>query len=118
MLREVQADAILNRVDYVSEVTDSLSGCSPIDFLSRYQLPVLTSQMYPKYNKLVIFGGFGTARTFLLREKAIMLSQQPAFKGKILYVACNGKGLLYYSSKLDLEPYGIIAVSEVNLLSF
>ena len=70
------------------------------------QLPVLTSND-PKYNKLVIKGGYSTGKTFILQEKAIMLSKNPSYKDRILYVVCNGEGLLYRDRELVLEPYGI-----------
>ena len=93
-------------VDHVSEVIDSLSNTDNIVFYSNEQLPVLTSND-PKYNKLVIKGGYSTGKTFILQEKAIMLSKNPSYKDRILYVVCNGEGLLYRDRELVLEPYGI-----------
>uniref|UniRef100_A0A7M5WLF9 Uncharacterized protein n=1 Tax=Clytia hemisphaerica TaxID=252671 RepID=A0A7M5WLF9_9CNID len=93
-------------IGHVSKVIDSLSNTENIVFYSNKQLPVLTNNE-PKYNKLVIKGGYSTGKTFLLQEKAIMLSNNPEYKDGILYVVCNGEGLLYRDRKLVLEPHGV-----------
>eukprot|EP00111_Clytia_hemisphaerica_P011395 TCONS_00033386-protein len=93
----------------VSKVIDSLSNTENIVFYSNKQLPVLTNNE-PKYNKLVIKGGYSTGKTFLLQEKAIMLSNDPEYKDRILYVVCNGEGLLYRDRELVLEPHGVRVV--------
>ena len=98
-------------VDYVSNVVDFLSNASNVVFYSRQQLPVLTS-FDDRYNKLIFMAGFGTGKTFLLQEKAIMLSKDDKYKGRILYFVCNGEGLLFHDRKLELSPYGINVVCD------
>ncbi|XP_066922338.1 uncharacterized protein [Clytia hemisphaerica] len=92
-------------INYVSEVIDSLSSSQNIIFYSQKQHPVLTSSD-PRYNKLVIYGGFGTGKSFLLQEKAIMMSKDDRYRGSVLYLVA-WEGLLYHERKTTLEPYGI-----------
>ncbi|XP_066927601.1 uncharacterized protein [Clytia hemisphaerica] len=99
--------------DYVCDVIDSLSSSQNIVFYSQNQFPVLASND-PSYNKLVILGGFGTGKSFLLQEKAILLSKDEKYKGRILYMVCGHiqydkcPSLLYFDRKRVLEPYGIV----------
>ena len=92
-------------IDYVSDVIDSLSSSHNILFYSQKQHPVLTS-CDPRYNKLIIHGGYGTGKSFLLQEKAIMLSKDEKYRGSILYLVA-WEGLLYHERRITLEPYGI-----------
>ncbi|XP_066924418.1 uncharacterized protein [Clytia hemisphaerica] len=92
--------------DYVTEVINTLSTVDNIVFYSSNQLPVMTSND-PKYNKLLILGGFGSGKTFLLQEKAILLSKKAEFKNSVLYMVCSGHGLLYHERSLELGHEGI-----------
>uniref|UniRef100_A0A7M5UEM7 Uncharacterized protein n=1 Tax=Clytia hemisphaerica TaxID=252671 RepID=A0A7M5UEM7_9CNID len=100
-------------IGHVSKVIDSLSNTENIVFYSNKQLPVLTKNE-PKYSKLVIKGGYSTGKTFLLQEKAIMLSNDPEYKDRILYVVCNGEGLLYRDRELVLESHGVRVVKNYD----
>ena len=55
--------------------------------------------------------GFGTGKTFLIQEKAIMLSEVEKYKIRILYVVCNGEGLLYHDRKAKLGQHGITVIT-------
>ena len=99
-------------VEYVSDVIDSLSTANNIVFYSQQQLPLMCSND-PKYNKVFFMAGYGTGKTFLLEEKAIMLSKTDAYQDRVYYVVCNGKSLHYFERKLKLEQYGIHVVSNV-----
>ena len=57
--------------------------------------------------------GYGTGKTFLLEEKAIMLSRTDEYKNGVYYVVCNGKSLHYFERKLKLEQYGIHVAYDV-----
>ena len=94
-------------LDYVSNAIDTLSTSSNIIFYTKKQLSVLSKN----YKKLVILAGFGTGKTFLLREKAIVLSKDSKYKGGVYYVVCSGEGLLYHQMKQELEPYGVIVLA-------
>ena len=101
-----------NLVDYTNNIIDSLSNGHTIAFYSKQQLPVL--QNLSIYNKVIITGGFGTGKTFLLQEKAVQLSKGTNFKGKILYfVFCKEimdnslRTLLYYERLHKLQAHGI-----------
>ncbi|XP_066932435.1 uncharacterized protein [Clytia hemisphaerica] len=97
-------------VDYVSNAINTLSNGRNIVFYSKQQLPVITSED-SSYKKLVFMAGFGTGKTFLLQEKAILLSKEDEYKERILYVVCNGKGLLYHDRKVELQKYGVTVIS-------
>ena len=99
-----------NLFDYVSSAIDSLSNARNIVFYSKQQLPVISSKN-PCYNKVIFMAGFGTGKTFLIQEKAIMLSKENEYKGRIVYVVCNGEGLLYHDRKAELEKQGITVVN-------
>uniref|UniRef100_A0A7M5UUR2 Uncharacterized protein n=1 Tax=Clytia hemisphaerica TaxID=252671 RepID=A0A7M5UUR2_9CNID len=96
--------------DYVRNAIDSLSTARNIVFYSKQQLPVISSKD-PCFNKIIFMAGFGTGKTFLLREKVMILSKDDLYKGRILYVVCNGEGLLYHDRKTELEQQGITVVT-------
>eukprot|EP00111_Clytia_hemisphaerica_P011755 TCONS_00034520-protein len=96
--------------DYVRNAIDSLSTARNIVFYSKQQLPVISSND-PCFNKIIFMAGFGTGKTFLLREKVMILSKDDLYKGRILYVVCNGEGLLYHDRKTELEQQGITVVT-------
>eukprot|EP00111_Clytia_hemisphaerica_P003860 TCONS_00011088-protein len=100
-------------VDYISDVINSLSNAHNIVFYSQKQLPVMSTND-PSCNKLFFMAGFGTGKTFLLQEKAILLSKINEFKGGIYYIVCNGKGMLFYERKLHLEKHGIHVISRTK----
>ncbi|XP_066933713.1 uncharacterized protein [Clytia hemisphaerica] len=96
--------------EYVRNAIDSLSNTHNIVFYSKQQLPVISSKD-PCYNKVIFMAGFGTGKTFLLFEKAMILSKNDTFKSRILYVICNGEGLLYHDRKAHLEEKGITVIT-------
>ena len=57
--------------------------------------------------------GYGTGKTFLLEEKAIMLSRTDGYKNGVYYVVCNGKNLHYFERKRKLEQHGIHVIHDV-----
>uniref|UniRef100_A0A7M5UEG3 Uncharacterized protein n=1 Tax=Clytia hemisphaerica TaxID=252671 RepID=A0A7M5UEG3_9CNID len=85
------------------------------------QLPILFSED-TKYKKLLIKGGWGTGKSFLMMEKAKLLSKDATYKGKVLYVIwwqrsirgpTSFKPLLYYQLKSELPPdIHVIAVND------
>uniref|UniRef100_A0A7M5UQQ0 Uncharacterized protein n=1 Tax=Clytia hemisphaerica TaxID=252671 RepID=A0A7M5UQQ0_9CNID len=109
-----------NWVDYIQNVMDSLYTVDNVIFYSTQQLPILSSED-TKYKKLLIKGGWGTGKSFLMMEKAKLLSKDATYKGKILYVIwrqmsfitlTNCKPLLYYQLKSELPPdIHVIAVN-------
>ncbi|XP_066925673.1 uncharacterized protein [Clytia hemisphaerica] len=101
-----------NWVDYVQNVMDSLYTVDNVIFYSMQQLPILFSED-TKYKKLLIKGGWGTGKSFLMMEKAKLLSKDATYKGKVLYVIwwqrsirgpTSFKPLLYYQLKSELPP--------------
>ncbi|XP_066935003.1 uncharacterized protein [Clytia hemisphaerica] len=102
-------------VDYVSDVIDSLSNAHNIIFYSQQQLPLMCSDN-PKYNKVFFMAGYGTGKTFLLEQKAIMLSRSDGYKDGVYYVVCNEQSLLYHERKLELGKYGIHVIYDVEKL--
>ncbi|XP_066925663.1 uncharacterized protein [Clytia hemisphaerica] len=106
-----------NWVDFIQNVMDSLYTVDNVIFYSMQQLPVLSSED-TKYKKLLIKGGWGTGKSFLMMEKAKLLSKDATYKGKILYViwcekSTNFKPLLYYQLKSELPPdIHVIAVND------
>ncbi|XP_066929108.1 uncharacterized protein [Clytia hemisphaerica] len=114
-----------NEVDYISGAINSISQPHNIVFYSNQQLPVL-QENDPRYTHLLITGGFSSGKTFLLKEKAIQLSKDSQFQGKILYVLFKMKrvnekkqnsllSLLYHQTKEELEPYGIEVIEHFNI---
>eukprot|EP00111_Clytia_hemisphaerica_P012259 TCONS_00035992-protein len=113
-----------NWVDYIQNVMDSLYTVDNVIFYSTQQLPILSSED-TKYKKLLIKGGWGTGKSFLMMEKAKLLSKDATYKGKILYVIwrqmsfitlTNCKPLLYYQLKSELPPdIHVIAVCILTL---
>ncbi|XP_066913031.1 uncharacterized protein [Clytia hemisphaerica] len=108
-------------VDYVSDVIETLSTSQNILFYSKKQYDILTRND-PAYQKLVLLGGYGTGKSLLLQDKAIMMSKNKEYHGRILYwiynewrgVGSTGKSLLYYERKQTLEPYGIVVKLSCN----
>ena len=103
----------------MSETIDTLSKTETIVFYSKNQLPVFTDN---HYNKLIISGGYSTGKTFLLEEKASILSKDEYFRGRILYLSrfkhsANG-GLLHHDLKLRLGPHNIIVQTTQASVSF
>eukprot|EP00111_Clytia_hemisphaerica_P005277 TCONS_00015242-protein len=101
---------VSNWVDYITEAIKTVSNSNNILFYSARQLPVLTSND-PAYKKVVIHGGFGVGKTFLLQEKAIMLNELPDFKGRVMFLSLASidapKSLLYHKLRHDFDQCGI-----------
>ena len=99
-----------NWVEYITKAIQTVSNSNTLLFYSTQQLPVLTSQD-PTYNKLVITGGFGVGKTFLLQEKAIALSKLAKFKDRVMFVCCgeNAKlpSLVCHRLQNDFDQSGI-----------
>ncbi|XP_066920237.1 uncharacterized protein [Clytia hemisphaerica] len=110
-----------NWVDYISNSIDTLLTRENIVFYSTNQLPVFVDNL--SYNKLVICGGYGTGKSFLLQEKALLLNKDPGFKGKVFYGCYSkdewdlGRSLHFQRLKHELQPHGIMVylISEKDL---
>ena len=103
-------------VKYISDAIDSVCTSHNIMFYSKEQFPVLITDD-PKHKKVIIKGGFGTSKTFLLQQKAILLSKQQCFKGAVMYVCATTeitevKDLLYWRTLYDLKSHGILVTEE------
>ncbi|XP_066926810.1 uncharacterized protein [Clytia hemisphaerica] len=105
-------------VKYISDAIDSVCTSHNILFHSKEQLPALTADD-PKYKKVVLKGGYGTGKSFLLQQKAIMLSKDPYFSGYVMYIC--GKSLFHFKSTLlywrtvyDLQKYNVHVEGNLN----
>ena len=103
-----------NWVEYIQNAIDNVSTSHNILFYSHQQMAVMNSND-SRYNKLMIRGPFGTGKTVLLQQKTIQLSEQPQFKGKVMYLLGSlrncPKSLLYHRTKLELEEkHGIFVI--------
>ncbi|XP_066920843.1 uncharacterized protein [Clytia hemisphaerica] len=106
-----------NWVEYITKAIETVSTTDNVLFYSTNQLPAFKSTD-PKFDKLILWGGYGTGKSLLLREKALQLSRQdPSFHGRIMYVHCNlfdnNRSLQVSYLKNMLEPHGIIVKSFV-----
>ena len=106
-----------NWVDYISDAIEAVSTVDNINFYSADQLAVF-DETNQRYKRLIIEGAYGTGKSFLLQEKAKLLSKKKEFKGKVVYVLVTvGQHKLhskmYYRLKRDLNPYGI-TVNEIK----
>uniref|UniRef100_A0A7M5X4Q3 Uncharacterized protein n=1 Tax=Clytia hemisphaerica TaxID=252671 RepID=A0A7M5X4Q3_9CNID len=95
-----------NWVDYINNVMDTLYTVDNIVFYSKSQLPIMTTD-HSRYKKLFIRGGYSTGKSFLMQEKAKMLSKDDRYKGKIIYILKGRTDhdpdqLLYHKLKLEL----------------
>ncbi|XP_066933649.1 uncharacterized protein [Clytia hemisphaerica] len=106
-----------NLVDYMTNVIESIKTKDNIVFYSSNQLQVFSDSDF-RYNRLVVCGGFSTGKSFLLQEKARLLSQDGFFKDHIMYVCQfrhSEKGsLFYWNLKSLLDPHGIIVRTTRN----
>ena len=107
-----------NWLDYVNEAIEVVSNRDNIVFYSKNQLPVFADN---RYNKLVITGGYSTGKSFLLKQKALLLSEDPEYQGRVMYI-CRFKhseegSLFYRALKHELEPKGIIVQTTTAYVS-
>ena len=107
-------------MQYIDQTIRTLSNKDNIVFYSTNQLPVFIGDD-SRYNRLIITGGFGSGKSFLMQEKALVLTQLPEFKGRVLYV-CRFKhsengSLFYHFLKEQLEPHGIRVTTITNSVS-
>ena len=110
-----------NWFDYINNAIKVVSSRDNIVFYSKNQLPVFMNDDQ-RYNKLVITGGYSTGKSFLLKQKALMLNKDPEYHGRVMYM-CSlhmtmlKETLFHWSVKHELEPKGII-VGHPGLVSF
>ncbi|XP_066928535.1 uncharacterized protein [Clytia hemisphaerica] len=93
-----------NWVEYTSNAIESISTVENIVFYSNTQMHIMNPNE-PRLRKLLIRGGYGTGKSFLLEEKAKQLSRDPHYAGNIVYVCWRVEptSLLEWRLKLDLE---------------
>ena len=93
-----------NWVEYTSNTIESLSTVENIVFYSNTQMHIMNPSE-PRLQKLLIRGGYGTEKSFLLEEKVKQLSRDPRYAGHIMYVCWHVKptSLLEWRLKLELE---------------
>ena len=99
-----------NWVSYIEEAIKAVSTKDNIVFYSKNQLPIFNSEA-PIFEKVVILGGFGSGKSFLLQEKAEILCCNKDYVGRILYVPSSGlreDSLLYQSLKARWKGKGIL----------
>uniref|UniRef100_A0A7M5VA61 Uncharacterized protein n=1 Tax=Clytia hemisphaerica TaxID=252671 RepID=A0A7M5VA61_9CNID len=99
-----------NWVKYISDAIDTLCTSHNILFHSKEQLPVFIGD-HAQYTKLLIKGGPGAGKTHILKQRAIMLSKDPQFNGRVMFivhVTLLRNSLLYYQTKHELQSHGII----------
>ena len=103
-----------NWVDYTIKTIKHVSTKENIVFYSNKQLQILV-QNENRFNKLILTGGFGVGKSFLLVEKAILLSKDPAYRGKIVYSCLfehfERGSLFFHNTRRQLEAYGITCIS-------
>ncbi|XP_066935831.1 uncharacterized protein [Clytia hemisphaerica] len=96
--------------DYITNAIEVVSSRDNIVFYSKNQLPVFVDDNQ-RYKNLVITGGYSTGKSFLLKQKALLLNEDPEYRGKVMYVCrfrkTDMKNLFYWSVKHELEPRGI-----------
>lgn len=58
---------------YIEKAIEAVSTADNIIFYSNDQIPIFLNND-PRNKKVILFGGYGSGKTFLLREKAEMLA--------------------------------------------
>ena len=77
-----------NWVHYISEAIDTMCTGHNILFHSKEQLPVFITDDC-RYDRVLIKGGYGTGKSYLLQQKALQLSTDPNFSEEINYEICD-----------------------------
>ena len=69
--------------NYIEKAIEAVSTADNIIFYSNDQIPIFLNND-PRNKKVILFGGYGSGKTFLLREKAEMLAAN--HNEKLLFV--------------------------------
>ena len=72
---------------YITTAIEVVSTADNILFYSKNQLPIF-KKSDPRNKKLILFGGYGTGKTFLMREKAEILASRDNEKVLFIFGTC------------------------------
>ena len=117
--RQIAPITSSNWVDFTIKAIEHVSTQENILFYSRDQLAILSQEAW--FDKVLLTGGFGVGKSFLLAQKAISISQDPIYTGKIVYICFfehfDGGSLFFHNTRLHLEPHGIEVFTSITTVS-